>query len=141
VGSYRDRTSPAGATGDSPLLAAEARPVIIDLPFPLSTNALYANAGDRGRVKSARYRTWVTAAGWEIKRQRPHAIRGPYSIRITVERKGGRRRDLGNLHKCCSDILVAHGVIADDSDEQEIHMAWSRAVTGCRVEITPIIGG
>jgi Holliday junction resolvase RusA-like endonuclease len=48
---------------------------------------------------------------------------------------------LANLIKAAEDLLVTHDVIEDDSLCQEIHMAWSRSVTGCRVEITPIIGG
>jgi Holliday junction resolvase RusA-like endonuclease len=132
---------PAGATGESLPPEADARPVIIDLPTPPSVNALYRNVPGHGRVKTERYRTWAAAAGWEIARQRPGKVRGRYAIRLTVERTDNRRRDLANLIKAAEDLLVTHDVIEDDSLCQEIHMAWSRSVTGCRVEITPIIGG
>lgn len=110
------------------------------LPFPPSTNALYANVRGKGRVKSERYRTWINAAGWDLAAQRPKSIgSGPYLISITLERKrDGRRRDLGNHHKAVSDLLVDHGIIPDDHHEERIEMAWSDAVTGCVVEVVSL---
>lgn len=128
-------------TGESLPPEGDTRPVIIDLPTPPSVNALYRNVVGKGRVKTERYRTWATAAGWELRRQCPHGVPGRYGIRVTVGRTDNRRRDLSNTIKAVEDLLVAHGVVSDDSLCDEISMAWSRLVKGCRVEITPIIGG
>ena len=110
---------------------------VVDLPFPVSVNALYANVRNVGRVKTARYKTWLNAARWEVKRQRPEPVRGPYEITVLVQRKRGRR-DLGNLHKCLSDLLVSHGVIEDDSLEQKVILCWSDVIEGCRVFLEPV---
>lgn len=111
--------------------------VDISLPFPPSVNGLYRNRRQGGRVKTDRYNTWLNAAGWELKRQRPPKVTGRYSITVHVERKDKRRRDLGNLHKGISDLLVMHGVIEDDSLEERVILMWSDTVTGCRVFIEP----
>lgn len=106
--------------------------------FPPSANSLYANVPGKGRVKTERYRTWATAAGWDVKAQKPAKITGRYAITLTVQRKDNRRRDLSNLIKAVSDLLVDQQVIEDDSLEEEVHLYWYRAVEGCVVEIVPI---
>lgn len=106
--------------------------------FPPSVNSLYANVPGKGRVKTERYRTWAKAAGWDVKAQRPAKVTGRYAITLTVQRKDKRRRDLSNLIKAVSDLLVDQQVIEDDSLEEEVHMYWSRAVEGCVVEIVAI---
>lgn len=111
---------------------------VIELPFPVSTNQLYANVAKRGRVKTARYRAWCCTAGWELKQQKPQPISGDYSITIEVERKKSRNPDLGNCHKGVSDLLVEHGVVADDSLESEIVMRWAPDVKGCRVTVRSV---
>lgn len=105
--------------------------VSLNLPFPPSTNALFFNRAGKGRVKSDRYRTWATAAGWDLKSQKPSKIAGPYELHLILERKSGRR-DLGNLEKAISDLLVEHQIIEDDSLAERIILEWG-AVKGCRV--------
>jgi len=107
------------------------------LPLPPSVNALYANVAGRGRVKSERYRTWLNAAGWELKAQKPPRVEGHYCIWIWANRPDGRKRDLGNLEKPVSDLLVAHGIVADDSQCVEIHLYWSGTGRECSVLVEP----
>lgn len=94
------------------------------LPFPPSVNAAYANGGHkRGRHKTAAYRAWEQLAAVAIKDSHRQAIE-VYSMSICLKRPDRRRRDLANLEKCVSDLLVAHGVIADDSGCERLTMQW-----------------
>lgn len=111
--------------------------VTLDLPCPPSVNALYANVPGHGRVKTERYRTWLNAAGWAIKMQRPAKIPGPYSMTMIVHRKDKRKRDLSNFVKATEDLLVAHGVVSDDSGATEIHLYWTDSGKGVRVMLSP----
>lgn len=107
--------------------------VSVNLPLPPSVNHLYRNVPGKGRVKTDRYKTWITAAGWEMKGRRLPRLTGPYVLTMLCERKKGRRRDLSNLVKAIEDFLVTHRVIEDDSLCQKITLEWSSAVKGCRV--------
>ena len=51
--------------------------VVINLPFPVSVNALYRNVRGRGRVMTERHKTWRQAAGWELEQQRPKNHKRP----------------------------------------------------------------
>jgi crossover junction endodeoxyribonuclease RusA len=108
----------------------------LSIPHPPSVNSLYRNVPGRGRAKTERYKTWLTAAGWEIRRQRPGRIEGPYSLTIIVKRKN-KRADLGNLVKAVEDILVAHRVIEDDCHASDIHLHWSDLVTDTQLILRP----
>jgi crossover junction endodeoxyribonuclease RusA len=106
--------------------------IVLDLPFPVSVNALYCNKAGKGRVKSQRYREWSNVAGWQLKAQKPGKITGRYALTILLEQKDGRRRDIGNLEKSVSDLLVEHGVVEDDALAASIFLAWAD-VNGCQV--------
>jgi Holliday junction resolvase RusA-like endonuclease len=112
----------------------------ITLPFPPSSNNLFVN-GKRGRFRAPRYDSWIAHAGGEILRQRPAKFSGPvnlsYEFQEGVDR---RRRDLGNLEKATTDLLVAHQIIrADDgSIVRKINLAWNPEVEGVRVTIEPV---
>jgi len=105
------------------LTRQEARAAVrLELPFPPSTNNLFANAGKR-RIKTAAYSAWLDLASIGIKDS--HRLNlGPYSLHICLRRPDKRRRDLGNLEKAVSDLLVANGVIQDDSLSQRITLQW-----------------
>lgn len=111
--------------------------VRLDLPFPPSVNALWKR-GRTGMYRSPSYMTWINAAGWELNRQRPGCIIGPYSLLIAVERRDNRRRDIDNLVKSISDLLQQHGVIENDSLAQSVTALWADDVKGCRVVITSV---
>lgn len=78
---------------------------------PPSTNNLYVNTG-RGRAKSKAYKSWIDAAGWEIREQikgpLPH-FPGEFGLRIWLP--GGK--DIDNI-KAIPDLLKKMGIISDD---------------------------
>lgn len=111
--------------------------IVIELPFPVSVNALYRNQRGKGRVKTERYRTWRRVAGTMLEQQKPGSIEGPVALDIAlghpVNRDGSRnkiRRDLCNHIKCIEDLLVDHGVIEDDSLVQSLTIRWVAAMEG-----------
>lgn len=106
----------------------------IDLPWPISANALTKNVGKR-RADSERYTAWKAEAGAELLKQRPKAVEGHYAAYMRMSRKDNRRRDLSNHYKCVSDLLVEHGVIEDDSLEAKVTLEWSDKVDQCEITI------
>lgn len=98
--------------------------VTLTLPYPPASNNLFANSKSGGRFKSARYTAWATEAGWEAKRQRAGRIEGPYALYIVACRPDARRRDLANLEKAVSDLLVSAGIVEDDSLCMKLQMSW-----------------
>lgn len=107
------------------------------LPLPPSVNGLYANVPGKGRVKSARYRTWLNAAGWCLKEGRPKKVKGEYVLWLWCERPDERKRDLFNLVKAVEDLLVEHGVVEDDSQCIAGHLYWSGTGRECTVKVEP----
>ncbi len=110
------------------------------LPFPISINAMFAD-GKHRRFRSQRYDTWIVEATAEIYRQRPKKITGPVTLFYEIqEGKDARKRDLGNLEKGVTDLLVKHGIIqADDgSIVREIRLKWNHEVEGVRVTVEPL---
>jgi len=101
--------------------------VTLTLPFPPTTNHLFANRKSGGRFKTAHYKAWATEAGWEAKRQRAGKVSGPYALYITACRPDARKRDLDNLLKPVSDLLKDIGVIEGDHLCQKIGMSWGPA--------------
>lgn len=110
--------------------------IVFKLPFPPSVNALYRNVPGRGRVKTQRYLTWLRAAGNEVLAQAPGqpSIRGAVSIAIAVYRPDKRRRDLGNLEKAVTDLLVTYAMIDDDRHVASLLLEW-RAGEGSGIEV------
>lgn len=108
----------------------------ITLPFPVSVNALYAGMGRRH--KSKRYQRWEIAANNALRYQKWT----PYPKEITLQaiyrfgRPDKRTRDLCNLEKAISDLLVHAGIIHDDSLIHRITMEWAD-VKGAEIEIYP----
>ena len=97
----------------------------LELPFPVSVNALFANGGKgRGRHKTARYNAWIQEASLAIKESHRQRL-GPYSISIALMPPDKRGRDLGNLEKGVQDLLVMHRVVKDDRYCQRLTMFWA----------------
>ena len=97
---------------------------VFELPIPPSTNALWFNVANRGRVKTEEYRAWLTEAGWMLKSQRALCIRG--SVGLTVfAGLPERPRDLDNLLKPICDLLQANGIIENDDRVCEL---WPRGM-------------
>jgi len=116
-----------------------SRPVVdlvqLDLPYPVSTNALWMRSSTTGQtVRSPRYAKWFQAASNELAIQRPGCVRGKYSLEVLIERKSGRR-DIDNAIKSLSDMLVSNQVVEDDSLAQRITLEWSDTIKGAWVAI------
>ena len=105
---------------------------------PPSLNNIYANVPGRGRVKSGRYKTWRSAAGWDIKAAIGPSFEAyacPVLLDLTVE-KPRNRSDISNRIKAVEDLLTEMGVIADDSLVMEVRARWGQ-VKGARIELRP----
>ena len=99
-------------------------------PPPLS--ACFKNARRHGRVKTKRYNDWIQLALLSLH-QAPR-IEGRIEVNYLFERVDRRKRDLGNLEKATSDILVTAGVIEDDSLIEKMTMAWGSSA-GVEIEV------
>jgi crossover junction endodeoxyribonuclease RusA len=92
------------------------------LPQPPTANALFLNVRGRGRVKTQRYKAWITEAGWLAKTA---AVgKPPLTGNIEVEYmvSNARHFDAGNLEKALSDLLVRVGIIEDDKHISSIRI-------------------
>lgn len=85
--------------------------VALDLPRPISTNALW-RPRPGGICKTQAYRNWITEAGLVLNTQNPGRVDGPFAVTIRVTKSW--RGDLDNCIKSCLDLLQAHGVISND---------------------------
>lgn len=121
--------------------------ITLTLPFPPSVNNLFISAG-RKRVRSPRYRAWAEEAGALIVVQqsiyrnagKSIATHGPVTLHYEFqEGQDRRKRDIGNLEKPVTDLLVTHGVIrADDNTVvRGIDLRWSDKILGVRVTVAP----
>lgn len=110
---------------------------VLTLPTPPSVNNAYANVPGRGRVPSARLRSWRNVAGWDLKTQHITPVPGKVQLVIEVERQGNRRTDISNRVKCVEDLLVELKVIEDDRHVERVIAEWSDTIKGCRVTVAP----
>jgi len=92
-----------------------------EMPPPLS--ACFNNNRRRGRVKTKRYSEWIRNVMAASRRYEP--LDCEVAAIYLYRRPDRRRRDLGNLEKATSDILVALGVLVDDSQIVDLRLAWS----------------
>lgn len=102
--------------------------VRLSLPFPPTTNNLFVNVPRKGRVKSATYKRWLSAASsecWGVKQ-----VAGRYHLTLAVERPDKRARDLSNLIKAVEDLLVHVGAIEDDHLCETLAMSWCEKPAG-----------
>lgn len=96
--------------------------VAFDLPFPPSVNGLFAGKGRR--YCSRTYKAWKAVARPQVP---AGLIAGPYTLELLFDRPDRRARDLGNLEKAVSDLIVEAGLVIDDSCCERITLAWSDA--------------
>ena len=109
-------------------MVSEPTDLSLFLPYPPTLNNLFVNAPGRGRVASPEYRAWQLVAGLKINRQRPTPVPGKVRVTYEFRKPDNIRRDLGNLEKAASDLLVKQGVIEDDCLIEEITLRWVRDV-------------
>lgn len=110
--------------------------MIILLPFPPSTNGLFA--GKSRRFKSKAYNKWLEEAHRAMDKQKPL----PYTtnrVDLVFKLNGGRANsDCSNYIKAAEDLLVSYGCIFDDSKEyvRSVRAEWSDDVqSGVQIEI------
>lgn len=97
---------------------------MIQLPMPPSNNQLHAYSRKTGVYLTKAYREWKKAAGWALLSQRIRPMRGEIDVTIRAVRPDKRRRDVANLEKAIGDLLVAHGIIEDDSKIVTATQVW-----------------
>jgi crossover junction endodeoxyribonuclease RusA len=101
---------------------------------------MFMNIRGRGRIKTKKYRDWLTAMGGHLIDQKVLPITGPFAVLVGVTRPDRRKRDLDNMIKPILDLLTIHGLIDDDSLAQYITLEWTRgdASAGVRVTLTAL---
>jgi Holliday junction resolvase RusA-like endonuclease len=107
------------------------------LPFPPSVNGLYS--GKARRFKSKKYQAWIVEARMALLRQEWEPLTktdAPLQVIYNVGNPDKRRRDLSNLEKAASDLLVSEGIISDDSLIHKLIMEWKNNVKGMEVTIS-----
>lgn len=116
-------------------------PTVITLSvLPPSVNNLFPGNGKR-RFMSNEYKSWKTAAGWELLSQRPLPVMGKVELLFQfAEPKTNHRRDVSNLCKATEDLLVSHGVIEGDDQRfvRRVIAEWSEDLPGVIITITPL---
>ena len=96
--------------------------ITLTLPLAHSVNRLWRIAGKR-MIKSSEYRAWLDEAGWMVKKQTRDTIDGKYAIHIKAYHTN-KRRDLDNILKATSDLLVGLGMV-DDSQCMALAAEWT----------------
>lgn len=111
----------------------------IVLPFPPSVNRLWRTTKGGGVYRSPKYAEWRRLAMWQIAGQaKGKRISGPYKLTILAVRPDKRKRDLGNLEKAISDILVSQNIVEDDCLCEWIEARWVSNGPECEVRIEPL---
>jgi len=97
----------------------------LELPLAPSTNRLW-RVGKGGRMyRAPEYVAWLEEAGWMIKEQTKNQISGAYVLHISATKPDRRKRDLDNLLKSTSDLLVKMKIVEDDSECRGIAAEWA----------------
>ena len=76
-------------------------------------------------IPSAQYRRYERDAGWFLK---PLAISEPVNMRAIYFMPARRKVDITNLESALMDVLVKHGVIADDNCRVVVSTDGSRVM-------------
>lgn len=96
----------------------------LTLPLAPSVNALWRITGSR-MYKTKVYKDWLEEAGWMVKQQTKETIDGEYALHIRAK-KTNRRRDLDNILKATSDLLVNLHIVEDDSQCVALAAEWAK---------------
>lgn len=122
----RGKPSPLSIATQAPVRKAVDR-VELHLPMPPSANRLWRPVPG-GMACTSTYNAWKFHAGIELVRQRPGRIPGRYTMRLLLG-KLGARADVDNRVKPVSDLLEAHGVVANDRLAQDVSV-WRNSAPG-----------
>lgn len=105
----------------------------LHVPLPPSLNSLYP--GTVRRHKSKKYVEWIKLANMMLDKQHTAVtFVAPVQVTYRLGKPDKRNRDLANLEKAPSDLLVARGILADDSLIHRLVMEWAD-IEGCDIEI------
>lgn len=116
--------------------ALTAQKMELRLPhLPPSTNHLYLNVPNRGRVKTRAYEDWIFQAGLMLNRQIEGRFTGRVDILIEIE-DAHQNRDASNTIKPLEDLLVKCGVIEDDRAKyvRSVKAQWAN-IEGVRITV------
>jgi crossover junction endodeoxyribonuclease RusA len=103
-------------------------------------NRLWRASKGGGVYRSPKYAEWRNRALWQLKGQyKGLPVDTPYKLTIEAKRPDKRRRDLGNLEKAVSDILVSSKVLADDYLCEWLEIRWVAEGPECAILIEPIV--
>jgi crossover junction endodeoxyribonuclease RusA len=100
--------------------------IVLKLPLAPSANSLWVK-GKKGLYKSKKYKDWLEEAGWMVKQQTRDSIEGQYVIHISALRVA-KRRDLDNIIKATSDLMVVMGIVEDDSLCMALAAEWTTMI-------------
>lgn len=109
----------------------------LDLPYPVSVNALFASIVRHGvpfRIKTREGKEFCKEAGWIASRVFLAPLDGPVSVHILYSPKSGIGMDIDNTVKCCLDALNTicwH----DDSQVWKLVVERAVAVPGGRLRV------
>lgn len=104
--------------------------------LPPSANSIW-RAVDGKVLKSAEYRSWLKEQAWDLKAQAgSRRMRGHYELTVTFGKLNNRRMDLDNRLKPLGDLLVASGIVRDDSYCQRITASWGSEPGITRIVLT-----
>lgn len=98
--------------------------MILDLPWPPSTNTLYATVNNR-RVLTKKGRLYHDEVGKMLMpyKSRYHwPMEGRLKVRIHASAPDKRTYDIGERHKCLLDALQKAQVYVNDSQIDDLHI-------------------
>lgn len=117
--------------------------IVLRLPIPPSTNALFANRlkkrkGARGRIITEAYEAWREEAGYRANTQIGltagfRCIDGPSRFLIEMKQPT-KSSDIDNRIKAVLDLCVRHRVIGEDRNVVDLRVRWAD-VPECRVMV------
>jgi Holliday junction resolvase RusA-like endonuclease len=112
--------------------------IILDLPFPTSTNRLW-NLGVRRIFPSAEYTAWKANAFkmyWmQYAKKRPQMLEN-FRISIVLDEKRRGRSDGDNRIKAVLDFCQSARICTNDRKCDGGSWGWGEAPEGCRVILT-----
>lgn len=106
------------------------------LPYPTSANDLWERTRT-GMRKSDSYKKWLRDAGYLANAQHQRRIQGPYKLSLQAVRPDNKCRDIDNLIKGCSDLLVSIHLVDDDSLCEMVSARWVTTGDGITVRVEP----
>lgn len=106
-----------------------------EIPVPPSVNAMYRNVPGKGRVKTAKYKSWLHDAGWILRMYKPRKTLADVVLTVAIRRPTANS-DLDNRFKALQDLLVGP-VLGDDKQVVRIVGEWAD-IEGARVTVEEV---